>query len=247
MNKNKRINERKKAVVEKNEEEKEKNGTMDIQEDMDHGDNDDDDDDDDDDEWEDIDDTMDEEVQDEEMYDAYEDEIAKFGFEVTELGELIFPNGKIIGHRALSRYYKQRFTPTNTNPAVLAAKVANSERLYKGRVYQLSNMMENGTSSGGGTTSTLAISKSGGLNRFSTLGRAGGGILVPSTSSSAIVGGRFNFTALSLYRFQAVMKKARKDEFRARRQQQRTRLPINKMDKKANRMFNNISIAHCRD
>jgi hypothetical protein len=41
------------------------------------------------------------------------------------------------------------------------------------------------------------------------------------------------------------MKKMRKEEFRARYlQEKRVTLPMNKMDKKANRMHNNVSVAH---
>ncbi|KAL7526549.1 hypothetical protein ACHAXR_001537, partial [Thalassiosira sp. AJA248-18] len=66
-------------------------------------------------EWEDVDDDEDGmEVDDDDLYSAYQSNIASQGFDITPLGELIFPDGRIIGHRALARYYKQRFAPDRT-------------------------------------------------------------------------------------------------------------------------------------
>eukprot|EP00957_Ditylum_brightwellii_P177515 13520153-Ditylum_brightwellii.AAC.1 len=61
-------------------------------------------------------------------YQGYEEEIAKHGFEITPLGELIFPDGHIIGYHGLARYYKQHIVPENkNNTAVVSAKKAAGE------------------------------------------------------------------------------------------------------------------------
>eukprot|EP00525_Craspedostauros_australis_P013481 CAMPEP_0198121600 /NCGR_PEP_ID=MMETSP1442-20131203/32568_1 /TAXON_ID= /ORGANISM="Craspedostauros australis, Strain CCMP3328" /LENGTH=86 /DNA_ID=CAMNT_0043780441 /DNA_START=21 /DNA_END=277 /DNA_ORIENTATION=- len=63
----------------------------------------------DDDGWEDMsDDGNNDDDDDEALYRGYEEEIARFGLDVTALGELVFPDGRIIGHRALKKYYDQR-------------------------------------------------------------------------------------------------------------------------------------------
>ena len=62
------------------------------------------------------------------------------GFDVTPLGELVFPDGRIIGHRGLQRYYKQRLPQhSEQSTAVQAARKAAGERLYRGRVYNIGN------------------------------------------------------------------------------------------------------------
>jgi pre-60S factor REI1 len=53
-----------------------------------------------------------------------------------------------------------------------------------------------------------------------------------------------SFTALSLYRYKAAVKKSRREEFKARRLVERTSQPMNKMDKKGNRMITGVSVAH---
>ena len=65
---------------------------------------------------------------------------------------------------------------------------------------------------------------------------AGNGILVKSKDGG--------FSALSLYRFRAAVQKQRRDDAKGRRLQQRTTQNINKMDKKANRLMNGVSVAH---
>lgn len=188
-------------------------------------------------EWEDIDsdEEMDEsEDADDGLYAAYQDEIAKHGLDVTPLGEIVFPDGRIIGHRGLSRYYKQRITLQDSRPSVVAARRANGECLIEGRVYSTYRDDEN---EGG---NTLALARAG-FNLGSARGRQGHGILVPTNGASS---GGNSFTAVSLYRYKAAVKKARKEEFKARRLEQRTTLPMNKMDKKGNRLCNNVSVAH---
>jgi pre-60S factor REI1 len=194
--------------------------------------------DDDDGEWEDID--SDEDMEEEDgIYAAYQDEINRHGFDVTPLGELVFPDGRIIGHRGLSKYYKQRIAPEDERVAVTAAKKSSGERVYQGRVYDTYAMKEQGNR--GSKESSLILAKSG-LSMGKGKGRAGKGILVPSSGNARGTA----FTALSLYRYKAVMKKAKREEFKGRRLQQRTTLPMNKMDKKANRLFNNVSVAHAK-
>lgn len=204
---------------------------------------------DDDDEWEDVD--SDEEMQDDDdgMYAAYEDEVAKHGFDITPLGELVFPDGRIIGHRGLSRYYKQRFAPEDSRTSVAAARRANGERLLNGRVYDTYAMAqqeaeEGGDGEGGDKKKMTALQLArAGLTMGAAAGRSGKGILVPTGGAGS---NPSSFTALSLYRYRAVMKKAKREEFQGRRLQQRTTLAMNKMDKKANRLMNNVSVAHAK-
>jgi pre-60S factor REI1 len=191
-------------------------------------------------EWEDID--SDEEMEEEEedgLYAAYQDEIAQHGLDITPLGELVFPDGRIIGHRGLNRYYKQRITLADSRASVVAVRRANGERLLDGRVYD--TYAPANPTDGNGNVNTMELVKAG-LAIGAVRGRQGKGILVPTNGS--IGGNSSSYTALSLYRYKAVVKKARKEEFRARRLVERTSLPMNKMDKKANRLFNNVSVAH---
>jgi len=188
--------------------------------------------------WEDVDSDEDMEAEDDdELYDAFQEEIAHHGFDITPLGELVFPDGRIVGHRGLSRYYKQRFIPENSRTAVVAAKRANGERLLEGRVYDVYSHREQQH----GKEGALQLAKAG-VVAGAALGRSGHGILV---SAAGIGGGKGkSFTAVSLYRYKAAVNKARKEEFKGMKLQQRTMLPMNKMDKKANRLHNNVSVAH---
>lgn len=196
---------------------------------------------DDDGEWEDVD--SDEEMEEQEeqgLYAAYQEEITRHGFDITPLGELIFPDGRIIGHRGLSKYYKQRLASEDDRTAVVAARRANGERLYQGRVYDTYAMNDDASGADQGSRETALSLAKAGLSIGAVRGRSGKGILVPTGGGS-----RGNsFTALSLYRYKAAVKKAQREEFKGRRLQQRTTLPMNKMDKKANRLFNNVSVAH---
>ena len=170
-------------------------------------------------------------VEDEDMYESYEDEIAKYGFDVTPLGELVFPDGRIVGHRGLARYYKQRINPTQETAAVVAARRAAGERMYNGRVYNVSRREQETKES------ALALSRAG-VATGATAGQ-GQGILVPSKAGGG-------FTAVSLYRYRAVVKKARRDNARGQRLQNKTKQNMNRMDKKANRLMNNVSVAHAK-
>lgn len=180
---------------------------------------------------------------DEDMYAGYQDEIAKYGFDVTPLGELILPDGRIIGHRGLARYYKQRLNPlsrTSANPsAVSAARLAAGERIIRGRVLQLfSDVTPNNHQN---HPLALTTTSAGGLvssSHFKTsIGRAGQGILVPNKAGG-------NYTALSLYRYRAVVRKQRRDDDKGRRLFNKTYQNINRMDKKANNKMNGVSVAH---
>mmetsp|Transcript_11681 Transcript_11681/g.16687 ORF Transcript_11681/g.16687 Transcript_11681/m.16687 type:complete len:485 (+) Transcript_11681:110-1564(+) len=163
------------------------------------------------------------------LYAGYEDEIKEFGFDVSPLGELVFPDGRIIGHRGLARYYKQRFAPTNETTAVVAARQAAGERLYRGRVYDIGGPGEQQHES------ALALMRAG-VDPIAAKGRAGKGVLVAS--------GGGGYTAVSLYRYRAVVKKARRDEAQGQRLQHRSNMNTNRMDKKANRLMNDVSVAH---
>ena len=173
---------------------------------------------------------MDEDGDGEGMYSGYEDEIAKYGFDVTPLGELVFPDGRIVGHRGLARYYKQRINPHQDTAAVVAARRAAGERVYNGRVYNVSRREDS-------TESALALARAG-VAIGASAGQ-GNGILVPSRSGGG-------FTAVSLYRYRAVVKKARRDNARGQRLQNKSRQNINRMDKKANRLMNDQSVAHAK-
>jgi pre-60S factor REI1 len=214
---------------------------------------DDDDDHDDEDDWEDVSDDeegvdndedengvdMDDDEQ--EMYRGYEEEVARMGFNVTVLGELVFPDGRIVGHRSLRRYYKQRAPRKEASTAVAAAQQAAGERLYRGRVYQIGN---------GASTSTALVSRGGedqaknhalvmaGIAPGTAAGRAGRGLLVPSTANGG------TYTQVSVYRYRAAMRKQRRGERAGQLIHQRTATNMNRMDKKANRLMNNVSVAH---
>lgn len=62
----------------------------------------------------------------EDFYDfssSYEDEeLGDRVLEVSPIGELVLLDGRHVGHRDLRRYYKQRFQPEDTRPAVLAQR-----------------------------------------------------------------------------------------------------------------------------
>jgi len=155
----------------------------------------------DDEEWEDVDSEVDEVEKDDAFYDGYKKVIQKHGFGVTELGELILPSGKTIGHRDLSVFYKQRFAPTSNAliPSTPSTDLPNKSKAL----------------SGAGN---------------------GKGILVQNAFSK--------YTKVSLYRYRAALRKERRDVKKAQRQEQKYQIPINKLDKKGNRMITNVSVAH---
>jgi len=167
--------------------------------------------------WEDVPDGEEEE---EEMIRGYEREIKRFGLNVNALGELVFLDGRVVGHRALRRYYKQKLgASTTTRLAVVAAQKASRERLYEGRVIDINDFnLKNGKVRGGGKGILVAV---------------GGGN-----------GGTATFSALSLYRYRAAIQKQRKGEFKGQKIRQKAFLNINRMDKKANRMMTGVSVAH---
>lgn len=194
-----------------------------------------------DDEWENISDdeeeadvAMDVEDDGEEPDDEFEEAIARMGFDVTALGELVLPDGRIIGHRAYRRYYKQRAPRTSTNnEAVLAARLAASERLYRGQVYRIGYEGDRNDTSVP-SNGSLALMKAG-IAPGMAAGRAGKGLLVKSGGS---------FTAMSIYRYQAAMRKQRKGDVKGLNLFNKTYLNMNRMDKKHNRLMNGVSVAH---
>mmetsp|Transcript_17081 Transcript_17081/g.21285 ORF Transcript_17081/g.21285 Transcript_17081/m.21285 type:complete len:365 (-) Transcript_17081:240-1334(-) len=183
-----------------------------------------DDDDDDDGEWEDIDDG-------DASFDGYDDVIKSHGFGVTELGELILPDGRIVGHRTLSVYYKQRFAPDRTNDAVSAQRRTERERIL-GYGSSAAAAAEAGHG-GAAITSSDAVSG----RALQARGRQGQGILVKGTGVSG-------FSQISVYRYRAAVRKERRDEAKYYRRKMKNRYNMNRMDKKANRLMNGVSVAH---
>lgn len=164
--------------------------------------------------------------EDDNLYDEYEEQLAQFGFTVTDLGELVLPNGRIIGHRALSRYYRQRVPTRKTSTAVVAARRAAGERIYDGQVYNIHGSDEN---------NALALAKAG-INPGIAAGRAAKGILVKGAGGV--------YTSLSIYRYRAVMRKQRREDKQGQRLWEKSKQNINRMDKKHNRLMNGVSVAH---
>lgn len=171
---------------------------------------------------------------DDDLYRDYEEEVARMGWKITPLGELIFPDGRIIGHRGLRRYYKQRLSQhKETSIAVSAAKQAAGERLYRGRVYNISNNGFDNESNELSRALTLV-----GISPGLATGRAGKGILVTTSAGT--------FSQLSVYRYRAALRKQRMQMRQGQQLVQRTKTNINRMDKKANRLMNNVSVAHAQ-
>jgi pre-60S factor REI1 len=173
-------------------------------------------------------DTDDNREDDEGIYAGYQDEVARMGFDVTPLGELIFPDGRIVGHRLFKRYYKQRSTQTTDSAPVAAARSAAGERVYRGQVYNTSHAPTE--------ENALALAHYG-IGPGKGAGRSGKGILVSSGPGGS-------FTQLSVYRYRAAMRKERKGERKGQKLFEHNTLNMNQMDKKANRLFNNVSVAH---
>jgi pre-60S factor REI1 len=200
-------------------------------------------------EWEDVSEDENENDDDEESYDGmndddddlyrgYEDEVAKMGWKVTPLGELIFPDGRIIGHRGLRRYYKQRLSQSKqASVAVSAARQAAGERLYRGRVYNIGNNGSVVTCDNESSHMSRALAICG-ISPGSAAGRAGNGILVTNTSGT--------YSQISVYRYKAALRKQRTQMRQGQQIIQRTKTNMNRMDKKANRLMNNVSVAHAQ-
>lgn len=153
-------------------------------------------------------------------YDDYQSDMNIMGFDVTPLGEIIFPDGRIIGHRGLRKYYRQNLRTTGPkSTAVAAAQLAAGERLFRGRVYN---------------TSIVSTDKPGSIQHCGL--SAGRGILVSS--------GDGNFTQLSVYRYRAAVRKQRQGDRKGQKIYEKTNQNMNKMDKKHNRLMNGVSVAH---
>lgn len=164
--------------------------------------------------WEDM--SQDGNEDDDEVFGGYEKEIARFGLDVTPLGEIVFPDGRIIGHRALNRYYRQNHRPLQKSTAIVAATRAAGERIHDGQVVNIGrNAMPRDQHRG-----------------------VGRGVLVP------LKDGAEGFSALSLYRYRAAVRKQRREDDVGKRLHYRTKLNMNRMDKKANRLMNGVSVAH---
>jgi pre-60S factor REI1 len=171
--------------------------------------------------WEDIseggDDDNDEESN--ELYEGFEKEIRRFGLGTTPLGELVFPDGRVVGHRALRRYYKQNLrSQESRTAAVIAAQEAAGERIYGGQVININQYNL----------------------KHDNIKGAGKGILVPIKQD----GGGAGFSTLSLYRYQAAVRKQRRGDQKGQRLKEKSFQNINRMDKKHNRLMNGVSVAH---
>ncbi len=199
------------------------------------------------DEWEDVSDDEDASMKDEDkeddddLYDAYQKEISSRGFDITPLGELVFPDGRIVGHRALARYYKQRFAPDRMErEAVRHARVAAADVLCDGRVVNLYQLRSSDEDNNASTTSN-SLANATVVGRYHLpsgsipIGRGGKGILVGAGSGG--------FTSLSLYRYRAAIKKQRREDARGQRLQYRSRMNTNKMDKKGNNIATGVVTA----
>jgi pre-60S factor REI1 len=171
------------------------------------------------------------------LYAGYADQVARLGFSVTALGELIFPDGRIVGHRSLRKYYKQRPKLYQASTAVAAARLAAGERLYQGRVYNMNTAMT--TYRNSAASSNAMILAKVGIAPGLAQGRAGKGILV----SSGLDG---SFSQVSVYRYRAAIEKHRRGEERGLRLHNRTSLNMNRMGKKDNRLMNGVSVAHAK-
>ena len=158
---------------------------------------------------------------------------------MTPLGEIVFPDGRIIGHRGLKRYYKQRVISHEArSDAVRAAQLAAGERLYRGSVYQI------GISSNDEETrscSSLALARAG-LAPGMAAGRAGRGLLVPVHGAAGAAAA--TYSQVSIYRYRAAVRKQRRGDWQGQRLHDKSNQNMNRMDKKHNRLMNNVSVAH---
>lgn len=181
-------------------------------------------DDDSDDEWEDVED--DEETDD--MYDGYTDALVTNGFGVTELGELILPSGKVIGHRTLSKYYNQKFAPERTTEnAQTAVSAVLQDRYYNPTNYDDDSVAVVNSNLPSGRVMQNVINRSNVNCKGILVGSSGGG-----------------FSAVSLYRYRAAVKKSRLGEAQGHRAYMKYKNNGNKFDKKGNRLVTNVSVAH---
>jgi len=232
-------NRRKKGVGRKKNKENEDDEDA---EEMEEGNNDDENGDDDgDDDWEDMsddEDPADDDDDDDEdkLYEGFDDGVARMGLDVTPLGELIFPDGRIIGHRAFQRYYKQNAPrrAADQSTAVMAARNAAGERLYRGHVYNIGNGGTTTTSDKATSHENAMILAKAGVTPAHAAGRSGKGILV--------TGGNGAWTQLSVYRYRAALRKQRKGEFKGQKLYNKQYLNINKLDKKHNRLMNDVCV-----
>ena len=209
-------------------------GVKDNSDDHDHDDNHDDSDD----EWEDMSDRDEDDdtytYENDEM-DGYQDAISNHGFGVTALGELILPSGKVIGHRTLAKYYNQKFAPEQTSVRKTAVQAVLED------TYGFGACSDNRLTCTATTLSTNTGSISGRMLQQISKGGSGGsgkGILVANKGGG--------FSAISMYRYRAAVRKSQKGEAKWYRHQGKVRNNGNKFDKKGNRMMTGVSVAHAK-
>eukprot|EP00592_Proboscia_alata_P029023 CAMPEP_0194443942 /NCGR_PEP_ID=MMETSP0176-20130528/126992_1 /TAXON_ID=216777 /ORGANISM="Proboscia alata, Strain PI-D3" /LENGTH=501 /DNA_ID=CAMNT_0039270257 /DNA_START=96 /DNA_END=1602 /DNA_ORIENTATION=+ len=219
----------KKRVVE--EEDDEKDAEMDVVKEVD------------DEEWEDVtdDEADDEDAENNEeeddadgLYEGYQSHIKQYGFEITPNGELQFPDGRTVGHRGLRRYYNQRFSEYDDRDAVSAARRGKNEyyRNQYGIHISDSTVLHKKDMLLGHQKASKAIQ-----------GRAGAGVLVAHSGNRSNAAGAGGFTALSVYRYKAVVKKQRKQDADGERKFRKYFNNGNKFDKKGNRLVTDVSVA----
>jgi len=118
----------------------------------------------------------------------------------------------------LRRYYKRKVRTGEVSTAVHLQQKTN---IAKGTLTSWERMKREGAGSGGG------------------IGRAGAGVLQTTGSSGKLA-------VASLYKFRATVRKARKMETIKRKEIERKFNNANRMDKKANRLMNGVSVAHAK-
>lgn len=176
-------------------------------------------------------DETDDEGDNDDLYKSYEQDVAAMGLDVTPLGELVFPDGRIIGHRAFRRYYKQRAPRRADNrDSVVAARHAAGDRLYQGHIVNLNDANHN--------NSNALVARQAGIKPSLLAGGVGKGILVANSASKG------SFTQVSIYRYRAALRKQRRGDAKGDRLNARSNMNINRMDKKHNRLMNGVSVAH---
>jgi pre-60S factor REI1 len=159
----------------------------------------------------------------------YEDNISRAGFRINEIGELVLPTGKIIGHRALKRYYDQHYADPDRSEAVVAARDNLAQKL---------GFESYGEEARVGIAVKAGLQMRGKSNPNKISGREGAGVLVKTKGGG--------FSKLSLYRYVRMAKIGKHQEDQARHYKMRKHNNTNRMDKKGNRLMNGVSVAHAK-
>ncbi|GAB5031566.1 c2h2-type zinc finger-containing protein [Nannochloropsis oceanica] len=81
--------------------------------------------------------------------------LRQMALQVSELGELMLPDGRCLGRREYQRYYKQRYRPEDVRSSLVASKHESAGRLWPG-------MESNAVVKAGGTGSLMVRGGAGG-------------------------------------------------------------------------------------